>query len=137
MRFFIGAVLMLVSTAVLGEGSSKGYGQGGWFEKFDPIVAQYNASGEMFRIAGHCQSACTLFLGIRNVCIERSARLLFHAGHNRNREIAARPTQHLLAAYNGALRNYLNAGGYMNTLSFHTISGADMIRKFGYRECGK
>ena len=40
-------------------------------------------------IKGHCQSNCTLFLGLRNVCVERSATLLFHAGHDRQRNINA------------------------------------------------
>jgi hypothetical protein len=126
--------LLLASSAAI-AGTSQGYGNGGWFARYDPIVAQHNASGELFRIQGHCQSACTLFLGIRNVCIEPSARLLFHAGHNRNKTITAKATNHLLQAYNVRLRRYLVAGGHMRTLSFHTISGADMIRKFGYREC--
>ncbi|MGH7489558.1 MAG: hypothetical protein ACREMY_28755 [bacterium] len=91
----------------------------------------------LFRIQGHCQSSCTLFLGIRSVCIERNARLLFHAGHDRQRNILPSATQHMISAYNGRLRSYLQAGGYMSTLAFHTISGADMIRRFGYRECPK
>src|SRR6266851_1749468 len=62
-------------------GTSQGYGNGGRFAVYDPIVAAHNRSGELFRIQGHCQSACTLFLGIRNVCVERSATLLFHAAH--------------------------------------------------------
>lgn len=92
---------------------------------------------ENFRIDGHCQSACTLFLAIRNVCIEPTARLLFHAGHTRgtDRQIHAGSTNHMLAAYNGRLRSYLQAGGYMNTLAFHTLSGQQMISKFGYRAC--
>jgi hypothetical protein len=81
--------------------------KGGWFAQFDPIVQQYNQSGEQFRIEGHCQSACTLFLGIKNVCIMRSARLLFHAGHDRSRNISASATNHLMSAYNGKLRAYL------------------------------
>jgi hypothetical protein len=48
--------------------------------RFDAVVQQYNASGEHFRIDSHCQSACTTFLSIRNVCITPSATLLFHAG---------------------------------------------------------
>lgn len=67
------------------EDSNAGYGMGGEFKTFDPIVEQYNRSGAQFRIEGHCQSACTLFLAIRNVCIDRAATLLFHAGHDRNR----------------------------------------------------
>lgn len=110
---------------------------GGQFTRFDPVVAQYNASGELFRITGHCQSACTLFLGIRNACVERAAELLFHAGHNRQREITTSATNHMLAAYKPKLRSYLVSNGYVKTLDFHTISGADMITKFGYRECPK
>src|SRR5437764_11547089 len=91
MRILFAVIVFLfgVSTTALAEGSSKGYGMGGWFEQFDPVVRQYNQSGELFRIAGHCQSACTLFLSIRNVCIEPSAQLLFHAGHDRQRNITA------------------------------------------------
>src|SRR4029077_627136 len=136
-RVFVGIVLVLLSTSipVLAVGSSLPYGKGGWFAQFDPIVRQYNQSGEQFRIEGHCQSSCTLFLGIRNVCIVRSARLLFHAGHDRSRNISASATNHLMSAYNGKLRAYLVANRVMETLAFHTISGSDMISRFGYREC--
>ena len=41
----------------------------------------------------------------------------------------------MLAAYKSRLRNYLVAGGYVETFEFHTISGQDMITKFGYRAC--
>jgi len=116
-------------------GSSAGHGMGGEFRAFDPIVAQYNGSGELFRIEGHCQSACTLFLAIRNVCIDRNATLLFHAGHDRSRNVTAWATNHLLDAYNARLRAYVTANGFMDTLAFHSISGSDMIRRFGYREC--
>jgi hypothetical protein len=137
MRVFVGVVMVLLNTSIsaLAVGSSQSYGQGGWFEQFDPIVRQYNQSGEQFRIEGHCQSACTLFLGIRNVCIARSASLLFHAGHDRQRNISPSATKHLMSAYNGRLRAYLVANHVMDTLAFHTISGSDMISKFGYREC--
>lgn len=116
-------------------GSSTGYGMGGEFRRFDPIVAQYNRSGEQFRIEGHCQSACTLFLAIRNVCVDRSATLLFHAGHDRSRNVTSWATNHLLSAYNARLRDYLMANHFMDTLEFHSISGNEMIRRFGYREC--
>jgi len=91
----------------------------------------------LFRIQGHCRSACTLFLAIRNVCIEPGATLLFHAGHNRQHDVNASSTNHMLAAYNSALREYVTANHYMETLAFHTISGRDMIGKFGCRACPK
>ena len=67
-----------------GSVSSLGMGYGAIdaaeFGKFLNVVQQYNASGERFRIDGHCQSACTMFLSIRNVCVTPGATLLFHAG---------------------------------------------------------
>src|SRR5712691_561306 len=117
--------------------SSEGYGKGGQFSEFDPVVARHNQTGELFRIEGHCQSACTLFLGLKNVCIDPAATLLFHAGHDRKRNISASATQHMLGAYNAPLRAYLTSNHYMDTLDFNTISGRDMIQKFGYRECPK
>ncbi len=139
-RRIIAAALLLLSTAAMFStsamaGTSAGYGMGGQFSRFDPVVSQYNQSGELFRIQGHCQSACTLFLSIRNVCIDRNARLLFHAGHDRGRNITNYGTNHMLGAYNAALRDYVTANHYMDTLEFHAIAGRDMIRKFGYKEC--
>jgi hypothetical protein len=137
MRVLIGVAILSFLTAVpaFAIGSSQPYGRGGWFEQFDPIVRQYNQSGEQFRIEGHCQSACTVFLGIKNVCVTRSAQLLFHAGHDRQRNIKASATNHMMNHYNGKLRAYLTANRVMETLAFTTISGSDMIAKFGYREC--
>jgi hypothetical protein len=140
MRHILAAVLLSFSASAMFcatalAGTSAGYGMGGQFSRFDPVVSQYNQSGELFRIEGHCQSACTLFLSIRNVCIERSATLLFHAGHDKQRNITSYGTNHMLGAYNAALRGYVMSNHYMDTLEFHAISGNDMIQKFGYKEC--
>jgi hypothetical protein len=137
MKYFAALMLALLSSSAMAAGSSQGYGMGGQFARFDPVVAEYNRSGELFRIEGHCQSACTLFLGIRNVCIEPGAQLLFHAGHDRQRNITAKSTNHMLAAYRPKLRQYLVSNHYMETLAFHTIPGRDMIHKFGYKACPK
>jgi hypothetical protein len=136
MRPIVTALLLLISTSAM-AGNNAGYEMGGQYARFDPVVSQYYQSGELFRIEGHCQSACTLFLGIRNVCIDRNATLLFHAAHDRNRNPSPSLTSHMLGAYHASLRNYVTAHHYMDTLEFHAISGDDMIRKFGYRACPK
>jgi hypothetical protein len=122
-------------TPALAAGSSLPYGGGGRFAKFDPIVQQYHQSGELFRIQGHCQSSCTLFLAIRNVCIEPGATLLFHGGGFP--EISAAATEHMLSAYNSSLRAHLLEHHALETKAFFPVSGADMIRKFGYPRCPK
>ena len=137
MRFRFGLVclVLVVTSSAAFAATSAGYGMGGWMYKFEPVIAEANRSGELFRITGHCQSACTTFLGIRNVCVERSASVLFHAGHDDKRVISPYWTARFMRAYNAPLRKYLAAGHYMETLEFHTVSGADLIDRFGYKEC--
>jgi len=134
MRYFITALLLLLSGSAM-AGNNAGYEMGGRYARFDPVVSQYNQSGELFRIEGHCQSSCTLFLSIRNVCIDRNATLLFHAARDDIGNASPSRTTHMLDAYNGGLRNYVTANHYVDTRAFHSISGRDMIQKFGYREC--
>jgi hypothetical protein len=103
---------------------------------FDAVVQQYNASGARFRIDSHCQSACTVFLSIRNVCITPNATLLFHGGGDpRTDRRSASSTQHMLASYNSALRQYVTDNHFMDTFVFHAISGRDMVKRFGYPAC--
>ena len=122
-----------------GSVSALGMGMGakpGEMPRFDAVVAQYNASGERFRIDSHCQSACTIFLSIRNVCVTPGATLLFHSGGDMKAgKVSAASTQHMLSAYNAALRQYVTANHYMDTFTFHAISGSEIISRFGYPAC--
>ena len=134
MKVLVSLILMMISSIALAATSEK-FGMGGWYRNFQPEIERANSSGEQFRIRGHCQSNCTLFLGLRNVCVERSATLLFHAGHDRQRNINAGSTQRMLGAYNARLRQYVLDNRYMDTLAFHAIPGSKIIDKFGYKEC--
>jgi hypothetical protein len=117
------------STSVLAQASSAPYSMGGNTERFAQDRARIAQSGQPFRIEGHCQSACTMFLSLKNVCVDPSAELLFHAGGN------PQSTQRMLNSYNARLRSFLMANHYMDTPQFHTISGSEIIQKFGYRQC--
>jgi hypothetical protein len=129
--------MMKAITSVLGlcmalsalAADSTPYAMGGITREFAPKVREADRSGKLFRIGGHCQSACTMFLAVRKVCIEPSARLLFHAGKTE------RGTRDMMRSYNGKLRAYLVSNRIMESAAFHTISGRDMIRRFGYRQC--
>jgi hypothetical protein len=123
-----------------GSVSSLGMGMGApdqaAFARFLAVIQQYNASGERFRIDSHCQSACTMFLSIRNVCVTPGATLLFHAGGNMRKGILnPSTTQQMLSTYNGALRQYVSDNHFMDTFAFHPISGGEIIRRFGYPAC--
>jgi hypothetical protein len=126
--------LTLTASSALAN-TSRGFETGGKFTRFDPVVAEYNQTGAPFRIVGRCNSACTLFLSIRNVCIERNAIFGFHAGNDGKGNISLSATRHMQNAYNPKLRRFVIENGYMETFDFHTISGVDMIEKFGYPAC--
>jgi hypothetical protein len=107
-----------------------------FFARFLNVIQQYNASGERFRIDSHCQSACTMFLSIRNVCVTPGATLLFHAGGSMQKGIISPAyTQQMLDTYNGPLRQYVSDNHFMDTFDFHPISGRDIVRRFGYPAC--
>jgi hypothetical protein len=122
-----------------GSVSSLGMGYGARdaaeFAQFQSVIQRYNASGERFRIDSHCQSACTMFLSIRNVCVSSGATLLFHAGGTRRAGVSPRRTQQMLSTYNAALQQYVTANHFMDTLDFHQVSGSELIKRFGYPAC--
>ena len=133
MRTLAGFMLLLMSSSAFAATSEK-LGKGGWYRDFQPEIGRANASSELFRIRGHCQSDCTLFLGLCNACVERSATLLFHAGHDRQRNINAASTQRMLGAYNARLHQCVLDKHYMDA-GFPRHSGSMIIDRFGYREC--
>jgi len=135
MRMRIAAGLLLVSTSAMAAGSSVGYEDGGSYYTYKSVVQQYNASGELFRIDGICQAACTLFLAIRNVCIGPNARLMFRAA-SENRRRQEQYTRLALEHYNPSLRSYLIGQRVMDQWEkFHTVTGGDLVSRFGYRKC--
>ena len=127
-EFWLSGLALCFAMPALAATSSP-YAKGGRTKEFAVDVEQYKRSGELFRIQGHCQSACTMFLALRNACVEPSARLLFHAG------ATPEGTRRMINSYNSRLRSYLAARGVMESPAFHTISGRDMISRFGYRAC--
>jgi len=136
-------VIILLTAAgtaapALADGSSKPYGGGGRFAVYFPVIAKYNKSGETFRIEGVCRSACTLFLSIRNACVDRTAFVSFHAGPDRVTKkwnASSSSTKTMLAAYKPELRSYLVKGHHVDSARYHTLRGATLVDKFGYREC--
>ncbi len=132
---------LMAAAPAYADGSVSALGMGlgarpGQMPRFDAVVQQYNGSGERFRIDSHCQSACTIFLSIRNVCVTPGATLLFHSGGDpRTNRKSASTTQHMLNAYNPALRQYVTARHFMDTFEFHSISGGEVVSRFGYPAC--
>lgn len=135
--FVLTATLSVFSSHGLAQDTSQPYSGGGPINP-GAIIQKYNQSGREMRIVGSCQSSCTMLLAIKNVCVEPSAQLKFHAAlfpNEKGQKPPPRRQAQMLAAYNAKLRNYLVSGGYVNGFEFHTISGQDIISRFGYRAC--
>ena len=135
--YCVASLVLALPAAALADGSSRPYGGGGRIGAAE-IVAKYNKSGERFRIEGHCQSSCTMLLAIRNVCIAPDAELAFHAAlfpNERGQKPPPKRQAAMLNSYKPALRRYLVSNHYVDSFEFHTISGREMISKFGYKAC--
>ncbi len=124
------AVLALALAFPVYAQDSTPFSQGGKTMDFKPYVNDAKKSGKQFRIKGHCQSACTMFLTVKNMCIESDARLLFHKAKT------TQGTDDLWASYNSSLKAYLKSKGAMERDTFTVLQGREMA-KFGYRICGR
>jgi hypothetical protein len=74
-EIWVGAMALCLAMPAVAATSTP-YAKGGRTKDFAVDVEQYRRSGEPFRITGHCQSACTMFLALRNVCVEPHDQLL-------------------------------------------------------------
>lgn len=132
-----GTATIAAGSPALADGSSLPYGGGGRIGAGE-VIKKYNQSGELFRIEGNCQSSCTMLLAIKNVCVDPSATLLFHAALFPNEKGQKPPPARqaaMLNSYKPKLRSYLVSNHYVDTFEFHAIPGRDIIQKFGYRAC--
>jgi hypothetical protein len=75
-------------------------------------------------------------LAIKNVCIDPNATLEFHAALEASGQPVDPARNSRMAGYcHSSLRSFVVANHYMDSWTFHPISGQEMIQKFGYRQC--
>jgi len=68
------------------------------------------------------------------------ANLLFHAAlssSERDHPPYPERNNHMASHYKSSLRQFILANHYMDSFTFHLISGRDIIHKFGYQQCSK
>ena len=61
--------------------TESGEDTGGTIQMYAAEISRLNKTGRRKVIAGLCASACTMYLGVRRVCVEPHAELWFHAAH--------------------------------------------------------
>ena len=101
------------------------------------LVADYQARTEQYRAEGRevrlheCRSACTLALGLPNVCVYPSSLLKFHKAYDWNTKVRDEAVSaQLMAAYPPAVQARL--GGL--TREYRVLTGAELIA-LGVRDC--
>lgn len=116
LKKFLGVFLILfgiitVSYADISNNS------GGSIGMFAIQTMKYKRSGELVRITGRCDSACTMFLSIPNLCVTANAYFRFHAPRADNPVAAHVAKQYLMKQYPAWVRAFIaNHGGLTDRL---------------------
>lgn len=74
------ALTILSSAANASDSVTVRDNPGGVVVKFVIVKAKLDYSNTLIKIGGYCASACTVFLGAKNICIESDALFAFHQG---------------------------------------------------------
>ena len=112
--------------------------RGGILAERSRMVQALQRSGTRVELRGRCHSACTMYLGLENVCVTRGARLGFHGPSSYGRPLALPEFERwsLLMArhYREPLRSWYLQRARYEIRGYLTLTGAELIR-LGYAEC--
>lgn len=86
---------------------------GGNVARFAMRVADLRRQGTRVRIAGRCDSACTLYLGLpgNQMCVSRGASFRFHAPYIRSGKTSQAAQRFMYASYPGWVRSWISSKG--------------------------
>lgn len=85
-------------------------------------------SGRPVRIKGVCNSACTIYVTMRNACLDRNATVGFHAPRIPDTTIIPPYVDVIMGEfYRGGIRQRW-FGGWNRTLKIQSISAAEYVR---------
>ncbi len=103
---------------------------GGFVNDYEAQTAIYRVTGREVRLH-ECRSACTLALGLPNVCVYPDSILKFHQAYDpRNRQADEAVSQQIFHSYPLAVRARL--GGL--TRAYQVLRGSELIA-LGIRNC--
>ena len=105
---------------------------GGLVADYQSQTAIYRASDREVRLH-ECRSACTMALGLPNVCVYPSSTLKFHVAYDpRNHQTNPQVSQQLFDSYPAAVRARLGT----LTRNYKVLSGSELI-ELGIRDCNE
>ena len=90
-----------------------GNDRGGYVATYALRMVRLRDNGTFLRFAGHCESACTLFLALptNQTCIARGASFRFHAPLGPSRIANERALTYLLNTYPAWVKNWIASKG--------------------------
>jgi hypothetical protein len=107
-------VLALVSAAGPSHALDISNDAGGVLIRYALKTAKLRKSAEIVRIAGRCDSACTLYLSLKEICITPEASFGFHAPIAEDSEATRIARQYMMRNYPAWVRSWLQARGGLN-----------------------
>jgi hypothetical protein len=120
------AVIGLATAMILGAGSvsaqaqlfwSKeitiGHDRGGRLLEYATFLDKASRQGRSMRFAGHCQSACTLYLAMprSQMCILPGASFSFHLPHGASARVNAIAANYMMRKYPNWVREWIDRNG--------------------------
>lgn len=102
-------------------------------------VEKLRAEGRRVELRGEvCLSACTMYLGLDNVCVDHRTQFGFHGPSTYGRPMPPEYfeywSQVLASHYLPPLSNWFMTTARYSLVELHTLPGTELIR-LGYKDC--
>ena len=108
---------------------------GGILDVYDDHVRRLNEAGSEVRIMGWCASACTMYLGAKNVCVHPTKAFLEFHGSIPILGTKAEGDAMMAKHYKPKLRKWYYAKPAKLQLLAAGLTGQELHDRFGYRLC--
>lgn len=112
--------------------------RGGSLGKRGELIRQLRSSGQRVELRGTCLSACTMYLGLTNLCISPSAQFGFHGPTRNGRKLPEAEFDHwslvMARNYTPELQRWYMQTARHRTSGYYRMSGAELIC-LGYPAC--
>jgi len=135
---FLLVASMGASNSARANWADAGYDRGGMMTEYQQQIELANSMNVLVPIYGRCDSACTMKLGARNVCVSRDASLFFHSAFNvHTHEKFSLANDVLMASYPPRIRRWVIRHHALDSVEKVThMSGREAIA-LGIPECRK
>ena len=110
---------------------------GGEVREYEWAMNKYNAERRRVEIRGSCRSACSMALGVKNVCVAPGAVVKLHQAYEKATGVIREDVTNLMTSYMPMrVRNHVEGHITRNYNPYTTLYYDDLI-KLGIKSCGE